>query len=480
MSAPLRDAVLRTRREGVVTFGLPAHGPGQYADERTAQALGLGVFKADAYSPKGIDDRRESAKIVKNAEAAAAEAWGADVARFVTGGSTQGVQSALLATCRPGDTVLIGANEHKSAYAMIAAMALRPVPLRPFVDDSLGAEHGVTVAALREGIAAHPGASTVLVTSPTYFGTLPDIAALAEVAHEAGLPLIVDEAWGAHLPFSRDLPAHALSQGADITITSLHKSMGALSQGAMIFRRGDLVDPDRFEFAWDMLQSSSISQPVCASMDGTRAEYAARGSALVASCLERAERVREAAAAAGYMVLNESILNGDGASALDATKVTLGVAPFGANGVEVEDWITANHAIFLGMSDAARIQMVIGPGKTDAMVDALIGALRGAAEAKGWAGAPDDLPGYDALSVEMACPPAEALFGDVRSVALADSIGEIAAEMWVPYPPGCPRLQPGQRIGAVQVAFLEGQKAIGAMIKGMADEENQAMVRVRA
>ena len=475
MSAPWRDAVLRTRREGVVTFGLPAHGPGGHADERTAQALGLGVFRADAFSPKGIDDRRETGGYVKAAEAAAAEAWGADTCRFSTGGSTQGVQTALLATCRPGGTVLIGANEHKSAYAMVLTMGLMPVPLTPYVDGGIEAEHGVTTDALRAALSTHPDAQAVLVTSPTYFGTLPDVASLARLAHEAGLPLIVDEAWGAHLPFSKALPTHALAHGADVTITSLHKSMGALAQGAAVFRQGGRVDPDRFEYAWDMLQCSSISTPIGASIDGTRAEYAARGEAMVAGCLERAERVREAAREAGFAVLDADVLDGDGAHALDPTKVTLGTAPLGANGFEVEDWITTQHGVYLGLSDAERLQATIGPGKTDAMVERLIAALRAAGAAKGWAGVPEGAPGYADLCVEIATRPSEAFFGRTEMVPLEACAGRIAAELVVPYPPGCPRLQPGQRIGDVHVAFLESQRAMGALIKGTADEAVQSL-----
>ena len=480
MSAPIRDAVLRTRREGVVTFGLPAHGPGGHVDERTAQALGLGLFRADVFSPKGIDDRRETGGYVEDAQRAAAKAWGADLCRFSTGGSTQGVQTALFATCRPGDTVLIGANEHKSAYAMVLSMDLLPVPLAPFVDGAIGAEHGVTRDALRRALAAHPGAKAVLVTSPTYFGTMPDIARLADDAHAAGVPLIVDEAWGAHLPFSKALPSHALACGADVTITSLHKSMGALAQGAAVFLRGERVDPDRFEYAWDLLQSSSISSPITASIDGTRAEYEARGEALVAACLARAGRVRDAAAEAGFAVLGEGMFDGDGAFAWDPTKVTLGTAPLGANGFEVEDWITAEHGLYLGLSDAARLQVGIGPGKTDEMVDRLIAALRAAGAAKGWAGVPEGAPGYDQLSVDLAARPSEAFFGPTEMAPLERCAGRVAAELVVPYPPGCPRLQPGQRIEPVHVAFLESQLAMGALVKGTADASVRSLRVVRA
>ena len=468
--APLRDAVLRTLSRGMTTFGLPAHGPGHHVDPDTEAALGRQVFRADAFSPKGIDDRRESEGVVEAAEAEAARAWGASACRFLTGGSTQGVQSALLACCRPGDTVLIGANEHKSAWCQVVAMGLVPVPILPAVDDAIGAEHGVTRAGLEAALEAHPRAAAVLVTGPTYFGTLPDVAGLAAVAHEAGLPLIADEAWGAHLAFSDALPRHALACGADISVGSLHKSMGALSQGAVFCRQGDLVDPDRFDFAWDYLQSSSISTPIMASIDGTRAAYEADGEALVAGVLSKADRVRAAAAAAGYGVLDQGVLDGDGAFALDRAKVTLSVAPMGANGFEVEDWITAHHDLYLGMSDAERLQMTIGPGTTDAEIDRLCTALSEAAGAGGWTGVPTGAPGYDELPVEVACPPARAFFGPTEMVPLAQVEGRIAAEIVVPYPPGVPRLFPGQRVGAAQVAFLEAQRAMGALIKGCAAE----------
>ena len=468
MNASLAAAVLAARRDGVTTFGLPAHGPGHHVPPLAREALS-DVFAADAFSPKGIDDRTESAGVMDAAQDAAANAWGAEACRFSTGGATQGIQSAIMATCRPGGTLILSAGEHKSAHAMIAAMDLLPVFLPPAVDAVIGAEHGVHAEDLRAALASHPDAGAVLVNAPSYYGTAPDIATLADVAHGAGVPLIADEAWGAHFAFSDALPTHALAQGADITVTSLHKTMGALAQGAAVFRQGRQVDPHRFEDAWDALQSSSHSTPIAASIDATRADYEAEGAAHVARAIGLADEVRDAAREAGLAVLDESVLDGGAIHALDRTKVALGTAPWGANGIEVEDWMTARYGLYLGMSDAGRLEAGIGPGTTPEAVARLCEAIRAAGEHRRWDGPPDGMPGYDALTINIAMRPAEARSRDMRFVPLTEAVGEVCAELVIPYPPGVPRLMPGQRIEPVHVAFLEGQRAMGALVKGQAD-----------
>ena len=469
MTAPLLRAVLAARREGVTTFGLPAHGFGAMGPGGLRQALGADVFAADAFSPKGIDDRTESAGVVEAAQEAAARAWGAEDCRFATGGSTQGIQAALIAACRPGDTVILSAGEHKAAATMIAALGLRPVFAMPVVDGVIGAEHGVTVAGVRAALSDHPDASAVLVNAPSYYGTVPDVAGLADAAHAAGVPLIVDEAWGAHFAFSDALPGHAIAAGADVAVTSVHKTMGALAQGAVMLRRGDLVSAERFKTAWDTLQSSSHSTPIMASVDAARAAFEADGEALVADAIAKADRVRAAARAAGLAVLDAAACDGDGIAGLDRTKVALGTAPWGATGIEVEDWITERFGLYLGMSDAGRIEAGLTPERTEAAVDRLCAALTAAGAETGWRGPPADLPGYAELTVTMARLPADAAHGPKRTVALEAAAGEVCAEFVVPYPPGVPRLMPGQRIEAVHVAFLRGQWEMGALVKGQAD-----------
>lgn len=278
-STPVLTALRQFARNPVTGFGVPGHNLGAGADPATRELLGEEVFRCDLLTDKGLDDRTESAKVMQRAWARVADAWGGDVARIATGGSSESVHAALTAVAGPGDTVLVARNAHKAAWmpGIAAGLDLRAVDVEVDAENDL--EHGVTPATLATALAASPEAKAVLVVSPTVFGTVVDVATLAELAHARGVPLIVDAAWGAAYPFCDALPAFPLALGADIAVASVHKTMGALAQSSVLAMRRGLVDEHRFQLAFDLYQSTSTSIPLVASVDGTRAWHQANGQA---------------------------------------------------------------------------------------------------------------------------------------------------------------------------------------------------------
>lgn len=191
---PVLSALHQFLRDPITGFGAPGHNLGRGASPDTLALLGGGVFHCDLLTDKDLDDRTESADIMARAWARVADAWGGDVARISTGGSSQSVHVALATVAGPGDTVLVAANAHKAAWmpAIAAGLDLRPIAVE--VDTERDLEHGVTPATLSAALDAHPAAKAVLVVSPTFFGTVVDVPALARLAHARGLPLIVDAA----------------------------------------------------------------------------------------------------------------------------------------------------------------------------------------------------------------------------------------------------------------------------------------------
>src|SRR6185295_7581835 len=154
----------------------------------------------------------------------AAALWGADWCRFSVAGSTHGNQAFCLAMGQPGQEVIITRTLHRSLLLGLVMAGLRPVWVRPEIDQGTGLPGAVAVETVKDALAAHPGACGVILGDPSYIGTTGDLAGHARTAHEAGVPLIVDQAWAAYLGFHSDLPAHAIAAGADGMVTSAHKT----------------------------------------------------------------------------------------------------------------------------------------------------------------------------------------------------------------------------------------------------------------
>ena len=443
---------------------------GQGIDSDVEALLGKRAFEADVLTPKGLDDRSESAQVMQRAWALAAEAWGGDLCRFVIGGSTQALQVAISALAAPGEPVLIARNAHRAEFnaAVTAGVDLRVLPV--VVDRELDLEHGVDPAVLEAALDDCPNAKAVVVVSPSFYGVTSDIEALAGVCHARGVPLVVDSAWGAAHPFCSGLPKPATRQGADITVSSVHKTMGALAQGSVAVVQGPLVDPGRFILAFESFRTTSPSVPILASIDAARRRHMLEGEQLWNGVIEKAQSARRRLAAIdGVIVRGREILGGPGAADLDETKVVVSVKQLGVTGFQADEWLQAECRVSVVLADVDHILAVFGLGTQDEDVNRLVdavaalaaGAQKGDARLKRPA---SPIPSVADLGVEMAMPAAAAFHAEFEVVPLTDAVGRIAAEIAGPSPPEVPRLVPGQRIGEAHVRYLMGCLEAGAYL----------------
>ncbi|MBW6526437.1 aminotransferase class V-fold PLP-dependent enzyme [Sphingomonas sp. RHCKR7] len=480
---PILEALATMERRPVRGFGAPGHNLGRGAARDVRKLLGSRVFEADVITPKGLDDRREGAHVVQRAHEIAAEAWNADFCRFVTGGSTLSLHMALAAVARAGDTILLAANVHKAerAHALAAGLDARIVPV--IVDDGWDVEHGVDPAALAAALDANPGAKAFVLVSPTYYGVTSDVAALADLCHRRGVPLICDAAWGGAFAFCEALPDDALTKGADVAVYSMHKTMGALTQGSALLARGELVDRQRLWMAYELYETTSPSVPILASLDAARRDHAVDGEAIWRGTIARAADLRaRLAGIAGIRVLDEPDL--PPGSQLDPTKVLIDVSALGVSGYAIDDWLNEHHRLCVGLSDARHLLAVVSVGTTVGDVRAL---AKGLADCVARIGKGDltptsaaEAPRIATLTTEMAAAPADALFGPVEHVRLEEAAGRIAAEIVAPAPPGVPRLVPGQRIGAEHVAWLTANRDLGMFLLDPTDPSERTIRCVAA
>jgi arginine/lysine/ornithine decarboxylase len=470
--APIVEALAAIERRPVVGFGAPGHNQGAAMPSGMRALLGKRVFQADVLTPKGLDDRTEGQLALQRAHEIAAAAWNADFCRFVTGGSTQSLHTVMAAVAGSGDTILVAANAHKAERTYALAAGLDAVIVPVLIDDAWDIEHGVTPDLLRVSLQANPAAKAFVLVSPTYYGVTSDVAALADICHDHGIPLIVDAAWGGAFAFCEGLPDDPLTKGADVAVYSAHKTMGALAQGSVIVAKGDVIDRQRLWMAYELFETTSPSVPILATLDATRRDHALNGEQLWNGVLDLAGRVRKQVAAMKPLrVFGREHLPVE--TDLDETKVLIDVSALGVSGYAVDDWLYANHRISVGLSDARHLLLVISLGTTRSDGRKLVRALRDLL--KQLAADPALLPAAPpprniaTLAVEMAVSGGEALAGPAETVRYEDAAGRIAAEMIAPAPPGVPRLVPGQRITSDHVAWLVANRDAGAFVMDPVD-----------
>jgi arginine decarboxylase len=449
--------------EGVVPFTTPGH-------KRSAH-LADGILRHDLPLSTGADDLHLTGDVLGEAERLAAALWGADACRFCVNGSTQGNQALALSVGRPGDRVVVSRNLHKSLLAGLVLAGLEPVWVTPEIDARTGLPRRLSVARVEQALARASGCRAVFLVEPSYVGALSDVAAISDAVHRAGAPLVVDQAWGAHLGFHPGVPPSTLALGADAMVTSAHKTLAAFTQGAYLFARGRFLDLARVDEAFEALHTTSPSAAILASLDRARALMARQGRELLARTVALAGRFREATAGIEGLV----VVDAD-----DPTKLVVALAGTGADGLEVERDLWA-EGVRLELANRDTLVPLLTIGDTEKTVDHLAGALaRSLERRRGEPRRPGGASAVWSVEPEVALTPREAFFAERETVPAERAAGRIAAETIAPYPPGIPAVAPGEVIHRPLLEALREARAGGTRIAYCADptlETVQAVAR---
>jgi arginine decarboxylase len=428
--------------------------------------LGLAA-DADVPLYAGLDTMKLTGRTLDRAEALAARLWGADWCRFSVGGATQANQALLLAAGRPGGQIVMARSIHRSVFSGLILAGLRPVWLPPRADPATTLPLGPTPGELAATLDAAPGAVAVWLGEPSYLGTVADLAALAAVAHDHGVPLLVDQAWGAHLGFHPGYPPHALQAGADGMVISAHKMLPAYSQAALVLAREGYLDPARLETAFDATSTTSPAGAILASTDGARALLAARGHEL----LDRLAGLVAGARQALTEACPGLVCPGPGdfpPGRFDPAKLVLSLAGTGADGTKVE-LVAQDVGVPLEMADRDTIVATVTMADTAYTVGRLVEVVGGAIAAGAGRPRPAATGVSWTLVPEPVVDPRAAFFAPWVTVPSSQAPGRISAELIAAYPPGVPILAPGELITAELLEALRRQAAEGSRIAYAAD-----------
>ncbi|KZM75191.1 aminotransferase class I/II-fold pyridoxal phosphate-dependent enzyme [Nocardia terpenica] len=474
--APMLEALAEYQRSGRYGFTPPGHRQGRGADPRVRAVLG-GALGCDVLAAPGIDDRLTRSHLLGDAEELMAEAVGAQTAFFSTCGSSLSVKAAMMAVAGGDGGLILGRDSHKSVVAGLVFSGVQPYWVTPKWDAARHFSHPPSPQAVREAWERHPDAAGALIVSPSPYGTCADIAGIARVCHERGKPLIVDEAWGAHLPFHEDLPRWAMDAGADVCVVSVHKMGAGFEQGSVFHIQGELVDRSRLKLCADLLMTTSPNVLLYAAMDGWRRQMVEQGHELLGAALEIADYTRDGLATIpGVTVMHDELLGAEASHELDRLQVLCDVSDTGASGYQVADWLRENRRLDLGLSDHRRILATLSMADDKTTVDALIDALTAwRTRFRGPTAPPMVLPEPRDLQMTSVLRPREAFFGPCESIPIEQAPGRVAAEQVTPYPPGIPVLVPGELIDRAVVDYLRTGLDAGMNVPDPADPTSSTL-----
>lgn len=397
----------------------------------------------------GLDDLHAPGGVLKNAMSYAAGVFGAAHTFFLVNGSTGGILSAVRAVSKPEKTVIIARNCHKSVYNALTLCGSKAGYIFPN-EHELGFSLEITPDSVKDALRKTPDACAVVITSPTYDGVISDVRSIADICHSYGVPLIVDSAHGAHLGFlDPDIPS-AVSCGADIVVTSLHKTMPSLTQTGLLHLSGSLVDKDDVAAALALFETSSPSYVLMASIDGCVHEYA--NKALFDAWRHRIGKIRSAAADSAVT------LTVPGCFAFDESKLIVSSA--GYSGEELAAILREKHNIEPEMVSLNYVLLLTGAGLSDRHVDALCDFFASLTPRA------DNIkyPGNASPECETVMTMADAVNSDTENIPIEISAGRICAELITPYPPGIPIIAPGEKINDSVVNLIRYRADAGVKI----------------
>ncbi len=447
----------------------PLHMPGH---KRNIRFMPYDFRLYDYTETECTDNLHMPEGIIADAQNALAELLGADSSFILVNGGTSGMIASILACCDPGDNVLVAANCHKSVYDGLIMAGVNPIYISPSITEE-GLCGGISIRDIFRAFESYD-IKAMIITSPTYEGFTCDVRTIADIVHKHGSILIVDECHGAHFVFSDVFPPSALSQGADVVVNSWHKTLPCLNQGAVLSIKGGRTDSIRIKEAVSMINTTSPSYPVMASVDYAR-DLLSRDKNLFSSYIQVLKDARhELAHCKTLKLVNDSIKGQSHIADVDISRFTIMVRT-DITGMDLSRILLDKYNIRIEMAGLHHIVAITTVADDPKGIKRFVKAIT-ELDKKYERKFIEKIP-ISGLSVSVPeMTPRDVYFSGKETVAYEEAPGRIAAASIIPYPPGIPLVPMGKIITGENIESIRQLKAVGISVIG-AENGSVAVVK---
>lgn len=464
---PLFDALKAYHGRKVIPFDVPGHKHGKGIKELT-EFFGEKIMQVDVNSMKPLDNISNPIGVIKEAEDLMASAYGTDKAYFLVNGTTSAVQAMIMSVLNPNEKILMPRNAHKSAINALILSGAIPVYLQPEIDNDLGFAVSVSVEGVKESLDRDKEIKAVFLMNPTYYGTVSDLKAIAKVCHDRGIPLLIDEAHGAHFKFHDELPLSGAEIGADMIAVSLHKTGGALTQSSALLLNEGYVDKNRVRHIINLTQTTSASYLLMTSLDVCRKNLMINGSEILTKVINLVDDARNHINKIdGLYAFGKEVIGKNAVVDFDVTKLGVNVTGIGLTGLKVYDLLRDEYNIQVELGDMYNILAIVSLGDTKESLDALVEALEDIS--KRYRDKSKNVLKVSLKNPEVVISPRDAFYSEKISFPIKDAIGRISGEGVMAYPPGIPIISPGEKITKDTIHYIELLKSQESMLTGTRD-----------
>lgn len=486
MEKTIYDKLLKIKDSDVVSFHMPGHKYGRIYDELGYGEIIREIFSLDTTEIIGTDNLLNAKGIIKKSQENAKKVLfpeydsGDLELKYLVNGSTCGIESAITASCTPGSKLIINRACHQSAYNACILTNVTPVFVKENIDYKNGVFFGAAPDNYIKKIEENPEAKAVFITRPTYHGMSFKIEKIIKKAHEYGMIVIVDEAHGAHFNLNEKFPKSAVKMGADIVITSIHKTLPSLTQTSVMLIQNNLVNRKKLKKTLSIFESSSPSYILMMSLEICFDIYEKYGKELMDRLLNN------------IYIFNRNLKNYSILETSDPTKIFIKTIDKGINGYDFSKLLRYEYNIQVELANYSGILMLCTIGNIKSDFDKMMGALNDIQNRKIFGlevdffenelDKDDTIRGKKIKSLskssrlEIILPieipkaiksPCEAFYSDMESVKIEESLGRVSGEFVTPYPPGISIIVPGEEINQDVIDFLKSARTLKIDVNGM-------------
>ena len=461
---PYLDALKTYIARETAQLDVPGHQQGNVSN-KFKDFIGPQVFRCDVNAPIGLDNLANPHACLQEAEDMFAEFAGAKNSFFLINGTSSGIIAMIMATCHANDKIILPRNVHKSIVSALILSGASPIYIMPKIDSDLEIANQPTVEEYISAMHKYPSAKAIFVINPTYFGAVNDLKRLVEEAHKRGIAVLVDEAHGAHYYFDAKGPISAMKAGADMSSVSFHKTGGSLTQSSVLLLNSELIDRATVQKTLNILNTTSPSTLLMASIDAAREFVATKGQEAIDKTHEISNYARaQISKINGFVPCGKDHFITRGCYDYDETKLVIKLEHLDINGFDTYQLLQKDYKIQIELAETYAIMAILAIGTGKKQIDRLVSALKDISKKH-------YKKSYEykrhAFGIEFpfqVVRPRSAYHAAGKLVPLSDAVNQISKESIMIYPPGIPLIVPGEVFTKDLVRRIEAYKKNGITI----------------